>query len=290
MKQTAKVLILIAVSSLVRPTFIPTAQGEDCVLKCMQAYQMVTGMTNDHKWELCQIRCKGQTSEPTYGAIAYSRKDKLWGFTYDQKEKATAEKLALEYCVKQGGAKCQIEASFHNTCGAIAAGGDIVTWGIAGSRTTAQQYAEIACSRAGGKQCEAQASVCSSPDSSGASDLKSASLLPPGSDPKSAPLPPRKVSWGAIAYSSKDMSAGWSQGKDDRASAVKEAMDVCAQRGKACVLWTAFNKQCGALAADREFAGWGTSTDQREALQKAIDECKKAGGTRCVPHVSFCSF
>jgi hypothetical protein len=85
------------------------------------------------------------------------------------------------------------------------------------------------------------------------------------------------------------MGAGFSQGKDDRASAEKEAMSVCSQRGKGCVLRTAFNKQCGALAVDRDFTGSGTSTDQREAQQKAVDECKKAGGTRCVLHISFCS-
>jgi hypothetical protein len=85
------------------------------------------------------------------------------------------------------------------------------------------------------------------------------------------------------------MGAGWSQGKDDRASAEKEAMTACAQHGKACVLRTTFNKQCGALAADRDFTGWGTSADQREAQQKAIDDCKKSGGARCVLHISFCS-
>jgi hypothetical protein len=56
------------------------------------------------------------------------------------------------------------------------------------------------------------------------------------------------------------------------------------------VLQTAFNKQYGALAADRNFTGWGTSADQREAQQKAIDECKKAGGTGCVLPIAFCSF
>jgi DNA-binding CsgD family transcriptional regulator len=86
------------------------------------------------------------------------------------------------------------------------------------------------------------------------------------------------------------MGAGWSQGKNDRASAEKEAMAACTQRGKECVLRTAFNKQCGALAADRNFTGFGVSADQRQALQKALEECTNAGGTRCVPHISFCSF
>jgi hypothetical protein len=66
-------------------------------------------------------------------------------------------------------------------------------------------------------------------------------------------------------------------------------MAICAQRGKACSLRTAFNKQCGALAADRAITGLGAAADQREANQKAIDECKRAGGAKCVLHISFCS-
>ena len=284
MKRAVQILLLLSAGFLDRPPLISTAHGADCVIECMERSGCWSGNTgancgfnNSHAMEMCNIQCKGKTSAPAYGAIAYSRKDKLWGFSYDQTAKATAEKLAMQNCVKQGGAKCLIEASFHNICGAIAADGDIVTWGTSGSRLGAQQRAEAECSRAGGKKCESQASVCSSPGVNGGSELSS------------TPAAPRKTSWGAIAYSTKDMAAGFSQGKDDRAGAEKEAMAICGQRGKACVLRTAFNKQCGALAADRDFAGWGTSADEREAQQKAVDECKRAGGTRCVVHVSFCS-
>ena len=85
------------------------------------------------------------------------------------------------------------------------------------------------------------------------------------------------------------MGAGWSQGKSDRGAAEREAMALCQQRGKSCVLRATFNKQCSALAADRNFEGLGVSADVREAQQKAIDECRKAGGTRCAPHIMFCS-
>jgi hypothetical protein len=105
----------------------------------------------------------------------------------------------------------------------------------------------------------------------------------------SPPPPPKKISWGAIAYSPKDYGAGWSSGMDDRASAEKEALSKCSQRGKACVLETGFNKECGALAADGEFVGWGTSKAQRDAELRAVDECKQSGGKRCVIHISFCS-
>jgi Domain of unknown function (DUF4189) len=289
MKRAAQILLLLSAGFLFQPTLVSTAHCADCVIQCMSFYQPNQGMTYDHKRELCEIQCKGKTATPTYGAIAYSRKDKLWGYSYNQPAQAGAEKMAFQNCVKQGGAKCVIEASFHNTCGAIASAGDgsIVTWGIGGSKYNAQQYAEAACHRAGGKGCEAQASICSSPDSSGASVLGGASAPSTSAAPASAPA--RKISWGAIAYSSGDMSAGWSLGKDDRATAEKEAMAICAQRGKACTLRTAFNKQCAALAADRNLTGLGTAADQREANQKAVDECKRAGGARCVLHVSFCS-
>jgi hypothetical protein len=227
--------------------------------------------------QLCGIQCRGKAGN-AWGAIAYSRKEKVSGWSYEQNDKAAAERAALQYCAKQGGGKCLVEASFNHECGAVAADGEIVTWGTSGARLSAQQRALAECSRAGGKKCAVAASVCSAPNASSA--------------PPSAPLSPpsaKNVSWGAIAYSSKDMGAGWSQGKADRGSAEKAALTACSQRGKACVLRTAFNKQCGALASDHDFTGWGTSTDQREAQQKAIGDCKKAGGTMCVLHISFCS-
>ncbi|MGO9241984.1 MAG: DUF4189 domain-containing protein [Bryobacteraceae bacterium] len=104
------------------------------------------------------------------------------------------------------------------------------------------------------------------------------------------PRPPKAISRGDIVYSSAHMGAGGSQGKSDRASAEQDARKIRAQRGKACVLRTAFNKQCGALAADRNPTGLGVATDQGEAMRKAIAECAKAGGARCALDISSCSF
>jgi len=283
MKQGAQVLILLAVSSLVRPTFVSKAAGADCFLECMQrsgcwsgSNSANCGYNNSHAMELCNIQCKGVSSN-AFGAIAYSKKEKATGWSFDQNDKASAEKIALQYCVKSGGLKCAIAASFNKTCGAIAADGDTVFWGTSNTKYNAEQRALAECTKES-KKCAVQASICSSPGAGGGSSLPS------------TPAAPKAVSWGAFAYSSADMGAGWSQGKSDRASAEKEAMAACAQRGKACVLQAAFNKQCGALAADRNFTGRGVSADQRQALQLAQDECKRAGGTRCVPHISFCSF
>jgi len=280
MKQRGRVLILLSVGSLVRPAFISTAAEADCYLECMQRSGCWSGRSVtdpsacNNMPQLCTIQCTGKTNNG-WGAIAYSKTDKVSGWSFEQNDKATADRTALQYCAKQGGGKCLVEASFNHACGAVAADGAIVTWGSSGTRSSAEQRALAECSRVGGKKCDVEAWVCSAPNASSA--------------PPSAPPPPRSVSWGAIAYSSADMGAGWSQGKADRASAEKEALTACAQRGKACVLQTAFNKQCGALAADRNLTGWATSADQREAQQKAIDDCKKNGGARCVLHISFCS-
>jgi hypothetical protein len=267
------VLILLSVSPMV-------GASPDCITECMERSGCWSGRSVSEPGycnnmpELCAIQCRGKSSN-AWGAIAYSKSDHISGWSYEHADKLTAEKVAMQYCVKQGGGKCLVEASFNHTCAAVAADGQIVSWGTSATKISAQQRAMAECGRAGGKKCAVEASVCSASGGAPAS---------PGTPP-----PAKAVSWGAIAYSSKDMGAGWSQGKADRASAEKEALTACSQRGKDCVLQTAFNKQCGALAADRDFTGFGTSTDQREAQRMALDECKKAGGARCALHIAFCS-
>jgi hypothetical protein len=228
--------------------------------------------------QLCTIQCKGKKGD-TWGSIAYSKQDKISGWSNAQSERATAERTAMQYCVKAGGRSCVVEASFHNDCGAVAVDGDHVAWGVEATKAGAVERAMSECAKGGGKKCAIEQSACSDPDA-GADNKSSNSTLPP---------PPKAISWGAIAYSARDMGAGYSQGKADKASAEKEAMSLCQQRGKACVLESSFNKQCGALAADGTFTGTATSPDQRVALQQAMDACKKAGGTRCAPHIAFCS-
>jgi hypothetical protein len=273
MKQGICVLIWLSLSAF-------SAPGADCVVECMERSGCWSGrsISDPHACnvqpELCRIQCQCKSSN-VWGAIAYSKKDKISGWSFEQENKAVAERVALQYCATAGGVQCVVETSFNSICGAVAADGDLVAWGTSGAKISAQERATAECVKLGAKKCEVKASVCSSSNGSPAAP--------------SAPTAPRTTSWGAIAYSSADMGAGWSQGKDDRASAEKEALAACAQRGKTCVLRTAFNKQCGALAADRNFTGWGSSAHQREAQQKAIDDCKKAGGTRCVLHISFCS-
>lgn len=276
MKQGVKLLVGLTAVLLIQPLFIPTASGGDCYSDCVVRYNCFSNhpFAGSSCYDLCRSGCRPDG----WGAVAYSSKDKIFAWSFALGDKGTAAQVAKQYCDKKGGANCVVEATYYEACGAVAADGDLVAWGTFDTKAKAGQRALEECAKIGGKNCVVEVSVCSARNGEA-----------PAAAP-SAPPPTRAISWGAIAYSTRDMGAGYSQGKGDRASAETEAMNVCSQRGKACVLRTAFNKGCGALAADRDFAGWGTSANQMEANQQAIAACRKAGGANCALHISFCSF
>jgi len=95
--------------------------------------------------------------------------------------------------------------------------------------------------------------------------------------------------WGAIAYSTKDKGAGWSFGWNDLDKAKNEAMNRCSKQGSACQLWVWFDNSCGAVAADGAIVTWGTANAKADADQRALLECRKAGGKNCVVQASACS-
>jgi hypothetical protein len=229
----------------------------------------------------CRENCGGQCAKynqnvpAPYGAIAVGAGGQ--GISQNRASSAVADRDAIAACSKYG-SDCKVVYRFQNTCAAIA-------------EAKGTRHFEVA---TGSTEKEAAASataVCQQRWGACLSALSTCSLTGTSrSNKPNPPAQPRATSWGAIAYSAPDMQAGWSQSKNDRSLAEKEAMNACSQRGKACVLRTVFNKQCGALAWDRSFAGWATSTEPREAQQKAVEECAKDGGTRCALHVFFCSF
>jgi hypothetical protein len=261
------------------PGFFSSAGGADCLLDCTSFFSCNTHSTlscseqqSSHR-ERCQISCKGRDTPPPpapYGAVAFGDQG-AEGMSWNQTSAADADQVALNYCARSG-KNCKVVYRFQNTCGALAKSDD-------GSHAEAatgpsQQQAETNAIAA----CRSRWGKCSS-------DLSSCSYA----DRHVPPPPPRAISWGAIAFSAVDGQTGYSQGKDDRASAEKEALSVCSRRGQACVVMTAFNKQCGALARDGKVAGVAASADQQTALQQAIQACTRNGGGRCVPLVLFCS-
>jgi hypothetical protein len=105
----------------------------------------------------CQARCSGRR---WWGAIAYSAKDKKFGWSVDWNTENAAKQEALRRCSKQGAA-CKVIAAFENECGAVAADGNIVTWGTAYLSAKAQQRALLECRKAGGKNCAVEVWACS---------------------------------------------------------------------------------------------------------------------------------
>jgi hypothetical protein len=95
--------------------------------------------------------------------------------------------------------------------------------------------------------------------------------------------------WGAIAYSTKDKGAGWAYGFNDLSAAKAEAMQRCSKQGSACKLWAYFENECGALAADGSIVTWGTANQRQDAQQRALLECRKAGGKNCAIEAWVCS-
>lgn len=278
MKHLIRLLMLLSLATYPRPAHAQSMNRciDNCWLSC--SAEPLGSSSKSACVDLC-IRYNCSASVNVWGAIAYSRSDKAFGYSFEHEDEATARRVAMEKCRTRGTA-CVVEAAFRSACGAVAEGGGRVGWGVDRTRQAAEQRALSECAKTGARGCEIQAWVCSAPNAAGSGDT---------SAPPSPPPVARTAAWGAIAYSVADRGAGWAQGKADQASAEREAMAACRQRGKACVLRASFNKQCGALASDGSFAGWGTSADAREAQQKAVYECRKAGGTRCALHIMFCS-
>lgn len=205
-----------------------------------------------------------------FGAIAFGDRG-AEGISWNQTSSPDADRVALNNCSKYG-PNCKLVYRFQNTCGALAESDDGRHFEVATAPTR--------------EQAEASAvGICKSRWGKCSSDLSSCSFA----DRHVPPPPPRGSSWGAIAFSAVDGQSGFSQAKNDRASAEKEALATCSQRGKACVVMTAFNKQCAGLARDGRVAGTAVAADQQVALQQARQACAKNGGTRCVIQVLFCS-
>ena len=95
--------------------------------------------------------------------------------------------------------------------------------------------------------------------------------------------------WGAIAYSAPDQQFGYSLDWNNVNAAKKQALDRCSKTGKACKVWIYYENECGAIAADGNTVTWGTAFLKENAKQRAMLECKKAGGKNCAIEVWSCS-
>lgn len=98
---------------------------------------------------------------PAYGAIAYGRTSRAWGYSDHWGSQAKAESVAMQNCAQHGN-DCEIMVWFERNCGAVAAGdGTTAFWGLGDGEGAAREAAQNKCAQGGGKTCVVQVSKCS---------------------------------------------------------------------------------------------------------------------------------
>jgi len=98
---------------------------------------------------------------PSYGAIAYGRSSRAFGFSYRWPSQAKAERVALQNCAEHGD-DCEIMVWFEHNCGAVAAGsGTSAFWGLGDGDGRARAAALGKCREEEGEACKIKVSACS---------------------------------------------------------------------------------------------------------------------------------
>jgi hypothetical protein len=117
-------------------------RSNDCVRQCRESGSGASGGSRD-RW----------------GAIAYSDKTGNYGLSYGYARLSEARRSALAECKASD---CDVMAWFSNSCGAVAAGEDDVSFGAQNnSRSAAERLAVAGCVRLGGGTCKLVVSRCS---------------------------------------------------------------------------------------------------------------------------------
>jgi hypothetical protein len=97
----------------------------------------------------------------SYGAIAYGRTSRAWGYSNRWGSQAKAESVAVQNCAQHGN-DCEVMVWFEHKCGAVASGeGTAAFWGVGNSDGQARADAQSKCMSGGGKVCKVEVSQCS---------------------------------------------------------------------------------------------------------------------------------
>lgn len=175
MKRSVQLLLCLSAGILIQPIFVTRASGDNCYSDCVVRYECYS--SHPYAGSSCYDLCRESCRPDGWGAIAYSWKDKISGWSFALGDKHTAEQVARQYCANEHGSSCAIEATYFNSCGAVAADGDLVAWGTSGTKGQAEQRALAECAKIGGKSCVVEVSACSA--RSGNSETRPASPPPP---------------------------------------------------------------------------------------------------------------
>lgn len=156
--------LIAALAGIALATLAAPARA-DCASDCESAYYSCGGDRDFclSQQGVCLSRC-GLESGERYGAIAYSARKGVYGYSYDYDSRNEAAAVALGYCRKQDrdAGDCEVLLTFSNACGALALGDEGAwgsSWGWTAREADANAVAE--CRPYGGASCRVERTVCS---------------------------------------------------------------------------------------------------------------------------------
>ena len=161
-------LIRVVVLAALFLTLSPSLAHADCADDCQAAYRSCRGNPDSclGAQGVCLTRCTldgGQSGE-RHGAIAYSARTQLHGYSYGYESEKVASNVAVQNCRRQdkGADDCRVLVTFYNACGALARsdkGAHGSDWGHTGREASAKALEK--CRKHGGDSCKIDRQVCS---------------------------------------------------------------------------------------------------------------------------------
>jgi len=142
----------------------PSLSWADCAADCSAVYRSCSGNPDTclSQQGVCLSRC-GLEAE-RHGAIAYSARKNVYGYSFDYGSSRPAADAAVANCRKEhkGASDCKVLVTFRNACGALALGNNGAhgsAWGL--SQREAATKALANCRPYGGTSCKIERQVCS---------------------------------------------------------------------------------------------------------------------------------
>ena len=156
--------IRIAVLTAILLPAAPLATWADCAADCSAAYRSCRGNPDSclSQQGICLNRCT--VDRERHGAIAYSTRKEVYGYSYDFGSSNDAAAAAVRNCRNEdkGADDCKVLVTFRNACGALALGDNGAygsAWAL--SQREASAKALVECRPHGGTSCKIERQVCS---------------------------------------------------------------------------------------------------------------------------------
>ena len=154
-------------AALAQPILASPARANECQTQCEDRYyqcNMGGAWVAEKTCATQRSTCHAACSPQKHGAIAYSKKEKTYGYTTGLASRDAAEKTALAECAATAGSPtdCTVLLWFYNRCGALALG-DNGSYGAAHHATQAgaSKKALQHCAPYGGSSCRIVREICS---------------------------------------------------------------------------------------------------------------------------------